>query len=217
VADVGPVRHPLREVALNKRRLVGIVASLTILLTLSVPAAPAGAVNPERFGALLTANTQPSNCCPPHKCVNTTPAPDCTWIMNHALNRVNGQKAPHDGTIAKIRLIAGFNTGGHFQLYLARAHPNTHQGKVIASGPTITYVAQPDDNAPYAIQTFTVNIAVHTGDRLAIRAAKTNILRCNSGSPNIFQYVPPLVVGQGFRDETDHDGCDLLLEAEYAP
>lgn len=188
--------------------------SLTVLLALA-SVAPAGAESQaEYFGAALTTTTQPQNCCPPHECV--TPAALCTWIMNGAYNNSpGGEKAPHDGTINQIRLIAGFQSGS-FQLFIARAKPNQQKGKVIFAGPTINYNAQPDGNSPYVIQTFTVNIAVHTNDRLAIKASTTNILRCNNGSPNTFQFVPRLVVGGPFADVTDTDGCYLLLQARYA-
>ena len=54
---------------------------------------------------------------------------------------------------------------------------------------------------------------VDKGERLAIKAKKTSALRRSPGVPNTLQFAPPLVVGDGCKDEFDTDGCWMLVEA----
>jgi hypothetical protein len=134
--------------------------------------------------------------------------------MNEAYGRPNGgHKSPKDGTIIKIRLIAG--APGSFRLQIVRAHetPGGFVAKAVRNGPRIEYQGQPDPNEPYKVEVFNVNVHVNKGDRLAIKAKKTSTLRCSSGGPNTLQFAPPLVVGEGFKDEFDTDGCWMLIEA----
>ena len=42
-------------------------------------------------------------------------------------------------------------------------------------------------------------------------------LRCSSGGSNTLQFAPPLVPGNGFKDEFDTDGCWMLIEAVVQP
>jgi len=167
-----------------------------------------------RFGAKLTTNTQPSNAGPAHVCNPQDPAANpCTWVMNKSYGRNNGEAAPRDGTIAKIRVIAAVS--GKFRLQLVKEKSATNQAKAVRNGPVIHYVGQPDNAANYVIETFSVNVTVHKGERLAAKGNALSILRCDNGSPNSLQFEPPLVVGAGQRTADDHDGCYLLIEAEY--
>jgi hypothetical protein len=208
------------RISMNRRRLapiLGVTLGLLLLSAQPLVAAPKGSdVDPSvktRFGALLTTNLQPSNAGPAHICdVSSSPEP-CTWVMNKAQDRLNGEKAPKAGTIGKIRLIAA--VPGTFRLQFVKV--KSGQAKAVKNGPTIAYQGQPDTSTAgsYVIESFNVNIVIKKGWRLAAKASELSTLRCNSGSPNVLQFVPPLVVGAGFRTPDSDDGCTLLLEAEY--
>jgi hypothetical protein len=190
----------------NKRRTFGLVVSMAMALTmLGAGSGPAAAVT--RFGAALTSTLEPSNSNPAHACQE---ASQCTWIMNTAYNRPSA-KAPQNGTIHHVRVIAG--GPGHFKLFIGRSNA-TLQGKVTLGGPKITYVGN-GFSAGNHIETFSVSIAVKTGDQIAFRAASTSALRCDQGSPHTLQYQPALTVGGAFTNEQDDTGCFMLVEFEY--
>ena len=62
-----------------------------------------------------------------------------------------------------------------------------------------------------------MHVPVSQGDRLAIKTKKTSTLSCSSGGPNTLLFDPPLVVGGGFKDNFDEDGCWMLTEAIVQP
>ena len=104
-----------------------------------------------KFGAKLTPEVQPSNASEAHRC-EPTPG-KCSRISMEAYGRPDGgHKAPKDGTIKKIRLIAGEQ--GSFRLQLARAKASQEKAKVVYTGPKLSYDGQPDGNEPYAIESF---------------------------------------------------------------
>jgi hypothetical protein len=191
---------------MKKRRSLGIIVSMAMALTmLGAASGPAAAAT--RFGAKLDNNTEPSNCCPPHACVPA--ATQCTWILNIAYHRTTAT-APMDGTIHKVRVIAG--QAGHMKLFVGRLN-GAGQGKVTFKGPRIDFLGHGFD--ANKIETFNVSMPIKAGDSIAVRAGSTSALRCDSGSAKIRQFVPALVVGGPFVTETDHDGCYLLVEYEY--
>lgn len=186
---------------------------LTAAVATAALALPATA-SADYFGAKLNKNTQPSNSLPAHKCNETGKAQKCTRVSVDALYNLGGAKAHKDGTIRKIKLIAG--GPGSFKLQLAKAKPNQEKAKVVRSGPQIRYEGQgPVWNEPYKIETFPVNLKVYKGEYLAIKAKKTSMLRCNSGSTRQLLFQPPLAVGGPFMSADDTDGCHLLLKAVY--
>jgi hypothetical protein len=164
-----------------------------------------------KFGAKLTPQTQPSNASTAHPC---EPDPGkCTRVSMEAYGRPDGgHKAPKDGTIKKIRIIAG--DSGSFRLQLARAKANAEQAKVTYTGPRLSYDGQSGDE-PYEIESFKVNAHVEKGDHLGILSRKTSMLRCSSGGPNQLLFQPPLSAGGPFQTADATDGCWLLLEAVY--
>lgn len=128
-----------------------------------------------RFGAKLTTHTQPSNAGPAHVCNTQDPAANpCTWVMNKSLNRTNGEAAPKNGTIAKIRVIAAVS--GHFRLQLVKEKSATNQAKAVRNGPILHYNGQPNNASNYVIETFSVNITVKKGERLAAKGNSLSIL-----------------------------------------
>ncbi len=192
---------------ITKRRAVaGAVA--TALAALAIPATSLGA---DTFGAHLTKQTQPSNGAPAQPCVFGSPGV-CTRIEMDAYGDPGHERAPHDGRIKQIRLIAA--TPGHFKLQLAEAKPNKDKARVVAQGPRIDYASS--GNGPYTVQKFPVDMHVERGDYLAAKGKKSSMLRCSSGGPNQFLFQPALSVGGPFQTLDYTDGCWLLLEAVYA-
>ena len=192
---------------LGVRALLGFTAAFAALAI--VPTADADAAT--KFGAKLTPQVQPSNANPAHPC---EPSPGkCTRVSMEAYGRPNGgHKAPKDGTIKKIRIIAG--EGGSFRLQLARAKANQEKAKVTYTGPKLSYDGQVGGD-PYEIESFKVNVPVDKGDHLGILSRKTSMLRCSSGGPNQLLFQPPLSAGGPFQTADATDGCWLLLEAVY--
>jgi hypothetical protein len=181
-----------------------LAAAATLTLVSSADAAT-------KFGAELTPEVQPSNASEAHPC---EPSPGkCTRVSMEAYGRPDGgHKAPKDGTIKKVRIIAGEQ--GSFRLQLARAKANQEKAKVTYTGPKLSYDGQSGDE-PYEIESFKVNVPVEKGDHLGILSRKTSMLRCSSGGPNQLLFQPPLSAGGPFATADATDGCWLLLEAVY--
>ena len=190
-----------------------------LVLTAAVGAAamaaiPAGA-SAESFGSKLKDNIQPSNAGDGHYCDNNDHS-SCTRVMMEGYTNgpgVGSPKAPHDGTIDKLRIIA--QSEGNFTPQLARAKPGEEKARVVYSGQQLSYDGQQGGGQTYDIETFNVNIPVDKGDFLAIRSKKTSMLRCSSGGANQLLFQPPLAVGGPLTSASDTDGCWLLLEAVY--
>jgi hypothetical protein len=191
------------------RRLIVTAALAATALTAAPAAGEAATV---KFGAELNPTVQPSNSGQPKPCSEQVAGP-CTRVMMDAYGRPDGgDKAPRNGTIKKLRLIAG--APGSFRLQLAKANPSTEQGKVLRNGPVISYQGQADPNAEdYTVETFNVNVAVKKGERLAFRGNMASLFRCSSGGANQLLFSPPLLPGAGFEQSTADDGCWMLLEA----
>jgi hypothetical protein len=191
------------------RRMI-LVLALGVAALMAVPTSGFAATS---FGAKLNKTIQPSNSLPAHKCDNG-PAQQCTRVSMDAYNNAGHEQAPKDGTIDKVKLIAG--GPGHFRLQIAKAKPGPQTAKIVRQGPRIDYDGQdPAWNEPYEVETFNVNVPVHKGEYLAIKAKRTSMLRCSSGGPNQLLFQPALSVGGPFQPATHTDGCWLLLQAVY--
>jgi hypothetical protein len=200
----------------SRHRSVSSVLAAVALLAI-VSTAPAAGAAPKAFGGNFNANTDPSNASPAFQC-DVDPDP-CTWVMNKAFagsgtNQLT-LRAPRDGTIGRIRLLAA--TSGSFRLFLARTKADGLTSKVVRRGPAIAYTGNGGAGcAPSCtIETFTLNLPVRKGDVLAIRASRASFLRCDSGSPNILLFMPPMAVGNAARVANDTTGCQMLLKAIY--
>jgi hypothetical protein len=177
-------------------------------------AVPASGQAAFKFGSKLASDVQPSNAGNGHFCVDSNHSQKCTWIMNEAYGRPNGgHKSPRAGHITKIRIIA--NAPGSFvaQVVTVQKDGGKYRAKVTAQSRLLHYDGQNEDAEPYEIESFTVNLALKKGQRLAIKTNKTSFLRCSSGGDNTLLYKPPLALGGAFRKNTNDDGCWLLLEA----
>jgi hypothetical protein len=175
-----------------------------------------------KFGAKLDVHTQPSNAGKGIFCSIGNAKPDCTWVLMQAYqcefgSCINGHRAPKDGTIGKVSLIAC--APGSFVLQIATMHPATKKATVTHSGPLITYNGDPRhcNGAAYKIETFNVNVPVKKGQYLAVATQKLGFVRCSGGSNNMLLYSLPLPDGGPLRTSNGEDGCFMLLQATYAP
>jgi hypothetical protein len=210
-----------------KRTRTGFVALALGVAVFAYIAAPASAARhpgkaPVKFGADLTTNTQPSNSSPPHTCQHedsslTTAA--CTWMMvNSEVGSPNNKlKAPSNGTITQIWVIAGHS--GSFTPYvgfLTNADFQGGDGRVTAHGKLIQHGSS--GQGPYQILKFTgLHIPVKKGEVLGIKAKSTSILRCDSGSTRQLLFQPSLAVGSPAVHTDARSDCSLLIEAVMTP
>lgn len=190
----------------RRSRMAALAAVLATVMLATVSPMASGAAT--RFGSRLNsdASANSTQSCP----ISTK---TCTWILAEPYQRPTGLKAPRDGTIRKIRVMA-YDKGGSFRPVLARIRDGGNQAKVVKRGPLLTYNAQPDiENFPYVIQVFSVNLSVRKGDVLGIEAKRTSLLNCSGQFLPRFQ--PALAVGGSFRTQTSDTGCTLMVEAQY--
>jgi hypothetical protein len=193
------------------RRVMTLVGVLALLIVTQAVAAPLGAAGAQ-FGSNFTADTGLDN---EFNCTNSDP---CTGVQNHAFVGSGTTqlplKAQFDGTITKIKLLS--DSGDDVRLFLARTKSNPTRSKLVRKGPILNI--NDSCNPDCSIQTINVSIPVHKGDVLAFRpttGTSAGFMRCNSGSPNILEFQPPLVVGNSFQQPDDTDGCDVLWKAVY--
>ena len=199
------------DIKARRRISAGLIATAAAVVAL-IPATADAA----KFGAELTPDVQPSNAGTAHPCSDSTGQPGkCTRVSMEAYGRPNGgEKAPKDGTIRKIRIIAGEE--GSFKPQIAKAKPGPQEAKVVYTGDKLSYDGQTQQNwnsGVYNVESFKVNIPVKKGQYLGMLSRKTSTLRCSSGGPNQLLFQPPLVAGGGFEQATADDGCWLLMEA----
>ena len=195
----------------HARKITSLGVALAALMGLGVGTASAAS-----FGADVTPDTQPSNASQAHPCDYAAPGTKCTWVLNDAYGNPGGEKAPRDGRLKSIKLVAG--EAGSFKLQLVKVKAND-SAKVLAQGPKITYEGQdpsmdPDD--PYNVEKFKLDkpIPVQRGAQIAIVAKGTSTLRCSSGGDNTLLYDPPLTLGDAFTQPSNDDGCWMLIEGE---
>jgi hypothetical protein len=181
-----------------------------------LPAIPASAATPVRFGAKLTRDTQPT---PAERCSEHGDIPankTCTWVMKVAYQNVPRTKAPKNGTITRVRLISC--VAGSFTVQVARKQSGTQRFKVVKSPKTISYVADNraecggEDGDDYRIQSFRVNFTVKKGDYIAVKAKRVGFMR-NSSSGDTYLFEPPL--GSSYRSRDTTTG-NMLIQFQYA-
>jgi hypothetical protein len=200
-------------------RRAGIIAAFACLVLAIVPAA-GQAKAPVRFGAKLDPTVQPSNSLPGLTCNGPeTPLVGCSMILNEAYGRPDGgELAPRNGTIKKIRLIAG--GPGSIRLQIEKVNRatlfGTKEARAVWYGPQIHYQGQTEANFEddsYRVESFPVDIPIKKGQQLGLRGQITSMIRCSSGGDNTLIYTPPLFFGGPFTAATNTDGCWLLMEA----
>jgi len=200
-------------------RRAGLAAAFACLALAVVPAAGM-AKAPVRFGSALNPTVQPSNSLPGLTCNGPeTPLVGCTMILNEAYGRPDGgELAPRNGTIKKIRLIAG--GPGSIRLQIEKVNRATlfgsKEARAVWYGPQIHYQGQTEANFEddsYRVESFPVDIPIKKGQQLGLRGQITSMIRCSSGGDHTLIYTPPLFLGGPFTAATNTDGCWLLMEA----
>jgi hypothetical protein len=203
------------------RRTVSLLAVMATLLLVVVQANPVAAAG-TRWGSKLTTSVQPQNF--QRYCDDDgAPHPNCSWMFRHVYGRTGGQKAPKNGWVSKVRVIACSAGSFYLQFGKVRKDPNEpgqYQAKVRKTSSKVSFSGDPDgcDDETYTINTINIpDVYVYKGEYFGVRAKTPRALRCNSGSPNVLEFDPPLVNGGSYRDPDDTNGCDPLIELEYRP
>jgi hypothetical protein len=202
---------------MQRRKLASALGILFTAALIGSQASTAGAANPVRFGSKLTNSdgsvVQPANA--PRECDNTGPheGDPCTIVSMRAkgFNVGTKERAPKDGTIRKVRLVA--HGPGSFRLFFAKAKPATQEARVVKKGPLISFNG--DNSSPYTIEVRNVNISVRKGWYIAVRGTSFETVTCTSGGPVLLEFQPPLVVGNPFETADDDNGCFLLVQLQY--
>ena len=132
-----------KTIKTNRRLGRRLILVLALGVAAAFMAAPASGFAATTFGAKLNKTIQPSNSQPAQPC--TMPAKSCTRIEMDAYNDAGHERAPKDGVIKKVKLIAG--GPGHFKLQIAEAKPGKDKGRVVRNGPRIDYNGQPNGTA----------------------------------------------------------------------
>jgi hypothetical protein len=189
------------------RALAGALgaASLAVLTT----AAPASAQ--QIFGAKFDHQLTP-----PEFCTNKK-GDMCSWVMLEAKGNAGHEKAPRNGVISKIRLVA-CAPGSSFVLQIVRVEPGTDKAQVVHTGPVINYQGSKRNcraSRRFDIEEFDVNVPVSKGDSLAVIATEVRFLYNPSSGPTEM-FDPPLAEGDDFRSTNLATGF-LMLQAELAP
>ena len=135
---------------MRRRRPIVVVLAAMAMLVVS-QAMPVTANTPIRFGSKLDNTFDTTG---PVSCDGTTV---CTWIMNQPFNSTK-LTAPKDGTIHKLRVVAG--AADTVKVVLARANGSL-QGKVVRKGATIHPVGL--DSTSNKVEVFNVSIAGQEG------------------------------------------------------
>lgn len=155
---------------------------------------------------------------PPQFCDQNDEARICSWLLEIGQQNTARTRAPRNGTIGKIRLMAC--DPGTFVLQIARANPATDEARVIRTGPLINYQGDSRNcnGNNFQIEEFNVNVPVRQGDFLAVVANRVAFLYNASGDGSIL-FSPPLPDGGPNRpasDDVDGDGF-LMLQAVLNP
>jgi hypothetical protein len=179
----------------------------------SAAAAPAA---PKAFGAHLTTHSQPANV--GHGVACAKKSQSCTRVMSEAYHRSDPdteQRAPRDGTIGHVKIVA--LGPGAFRLQIVKAKLGSDKAKVLRNSPLIHYKGQnptgEDNGPPYTVESFAVKLKVDKGDFLAIKAKRATFFYC-SGSSGVIEFQPALKPGAKYRTGAAGD-CLMLLEAVY--
>jgi hypothetical protein len=189
------------------RTLFGAIGALSFALAGS----PASAQ--EVFGSNLNHQLTPAQFCK-----QDDRAKLCTWVLETGQNNAARTRAPRDGVIGKIRLMAC--GPGTFVLQIAQAQPANDRARVVRSGPLINYVGDNRNCTTnnFRIEEFAVTVPVKRGDFLAVAANKVSFLYNSSGDGSIL-FDPPLPDRGLVRDASDNVDGDgfLMLQAVLKP
>ena len=188
---------------MRRRPSLALVTALVSVLLVGASVSPVSAAATS-FGAKLTTSSQPDG--GNHKCDENSGVPTgsvCTWVATTAFENGSRFTAPKTGTIKRVKLITC--PSGSFTVQVARK-VGAERFKVIRSGPTISYKADPfvsdgdpdtfcgGDDGRYVIQSFPVSFSIAKGDYIAIKTKKTGALHCSGGGASVI--APALAPGR---------------------
>lgn len=191
------------------RSVAGAFAAFALMTAAASPA-----VAQTSFGSKLTPSTQPSNAGKGVYCQENKKDQMCSAVMTIARNRPNSAvKAPKDGVIAKVRLIACFP--GSFVLQLVKLDGGG-QASDVRTGPAINYVGDRKhcNRQRLDIEEFPVDLPVRQGDQMSVLATKIGFVY-NAGDNGSLLFAPPLADGETDRESFDQGTGIILLEAVY--
>jgi hypothetical protein len=186
------------------RMLLGAVGAASIALFATQ------ASGQEIFGARFNHQLTP-----PEFCTNNK-GRICSWVLREAQGNAKRPRAPRDGTIAKIRVVACAPRGS-FVLQIVRVRTG-EQAKAISTGPVINYQGTKRNctvSRNFDIEEFDVNVPVKRGDSLAVIATEVRFMY-NPGSGPSIMFDPPLAEGDALRTTELASGF-LMMQAELAP
>jgi hypothetical protein len=203
---------------IGRRHRLWVCGVIVSVLVAALPALPATAATPVRFGAKLFTGSdgQPT---PAERCSQHGEIPSdkpCTWVMVVGYQNASRTRAPRNGTIRRVRLVSC--VAGSFTVQVARRRSGTQRFKVVKSPAFISY--QADNRATcggpgeddFRIQSFSVNFTVQTGDYIAVKAKRVGFMR-SSSSGDTYLFEPPL--GNSYRSRDTSTG-NMLIQYQYA-
>jgi hypothetical protein len=145
-------------------------------------------------------------------CANALAA--CTRVMTQAYGTNGILKAPRNGVIDRIRIIA--LDPGTARLFLARLDPGDPLGaKLTRKGPKFSFEGQPDNGPVLTNEVDIPDVAVRKGEVLAIRAVRFSGLRGGSGGIRHLEFQPQPPVGGSFETADDDNSFHMLIQAIY--
>jgi len=194
----------------TRRRL----AALAVTGAAGLCALPAAADAATPFGSPLTEDPSGGNNANVTQCGSPPLPVPCTRVLT-ALNSGPATfpvTAPMNGVITKFRIKSG--TPDLVTFRTARLSQITGQsalGIAAGTGPSVTLAGTGQ------IEEYPARVAVQAGDHVALDAISTNAQFGSNGSTKQYQFVPPLVSGQGPRGSTDNEDEELLVQAVLEP
>jgi hypothetical protein len=189
----------------RRRRRIAIVIALAAAATMALPAAGQAA---PKFGAYLAGGADPVDV--PEWCPGGAGEACTRMAISYDEPSHAGAVpyAPKDGTIDKIKLIAGAPGSFKLQLTKYKGLPTVDmEAKVLTQGPKISY------DGTGEIETFNVDVPVKQYQWLAMRTRFDSALQCEPGIDAEAIFQPPLAVGGGFAPVDYYSGCTHLVQA----
>lgn len=157
---------------------------------------------------------------PPEVCNNSQKSDLCSWVMTQAQKNAGKERAPHDGTIVKIRLFA-CAPGGTFVFQTYRGKTSNNKFKAVRSGPLINYNGTKRNctaSKNFDIEEFSVNVPVKKGDFIGVVASRVAFIYNSSGDGSTV-FDPPLADGAAARTTNGTGLGDgfLMMQVEMNP
>jgi hypothetical protein len=201
-------------------RTIGLLGATAMLLVLGSSPMLAGSDGSTRgtinaFGADLSSKPFPNEAggTGPQTC-DENPSAACTRVMTQAYGTNGRLKAPRNGEIDKIKIIA--LDDGTARLFMAKIDPSDpFSAKVTRKGPQFSYQGQPD-TGPVFVNTIDIpNMTVLKGEVIALKAVELSALRGGSGGNRHLEFQPGLTVAEGYRESDDDNSFHMLVRVIY--